>query len=133
MPCNEINEVEDYEYLLDRIEEEFKNYDSPFDICLIENIEELHTPFSYEDVIIIRDNRNESFVFENLEEELRNSLLNYTRVYKGDKPFISLKDIIISMINDPHYNNYLIIQDNHQFLEGFEKNSEIQYTACFGS
>jgi len=122
-----------YEQLFNNIEEEFKNVSLPFSISCIENIEELNKVFSHEDVILIKDDRSLSYVFDNLTDAERNELVNYTRVFKGNKNFISLKDVILAMSDDLHYINEYIIQDNHCFLEGFDKNSEIQYTAFFGS
>jgi len=37
------------------------------------------------------------------------------------------------MSNSPHYNDEVVIGDDHRFLEFFEQNTDIEYTMFFGS
>ena len=46
---------------------------------------------------------------------------------------ITLRQIITEMSNSEHYNNDVVKEDNHSFLESFEKTTDIEYTMFFGS
>jgi hypothetical protein len=139
MPQIENDDIENeggciWNTLFQEIDEKFEDFEMPFTVSCIDKIEDLDAKFSDEPVIIIRDNRNESFVFDNLDDEERGELLNFTVIFKKEnKPFIDLEDVIVGMCGDAHYFNELILQDNHIFLEGFDQDSKIQYTASFGS
>ena len=68
------------------------------------------------------------------EEEL-SKLRNYTKVTASNNKYVTCKDAMDSMINDPHYHNEILMQDPHRFLEGFikSKTSHIQYSIIWGS
>ena len=128
---------DDYKILLDNIGGEFKEFSNmPFNISCIDNIEELDKPFfdSTENLIIIKDDRCFGWCFENLPEDEKNKLLNYTKIYKRpDAFYISLRDVLEGMLRDKHYKNEYMVQDDHRFLEGWDKVDEVNFTVFFGS
>ena len=124
---------EAFEQLNEAIRNEFPT--CPFDISCIESLEELDKKFTDEKTIFIYDDRADGWYFEELEQEERNKLYNYTKVDASNKQYITIRDILNAMINDPHYHDQLVTSDDHLFLEFFEKSerSDIQYSCFWGS
>ena len=135
----ELNEVDllrkTFEQLTADLELAFPN--CPFSIECIDEIEELDITFTEERVIIIKDDRSMFWKYWNddITEQEAVGHINYTVVKAPYNGNITLRTIIQTMINDKHYHNDLVLQDSHQFLEGFDKssNSDIEYTCFFGS
>ena len=121
---NEINEQ------LDSI---FPN--CPFVISCIDDINELDNPFTNEKNIIIKDNRasDSNYYYSNLSKNELSQYVDYLVItQKNNKP-ITLRQIITEMSNSPHYNEDIITGDFHCFLDGFDKTTDIEYPASFGS
>jgi hypothetical protein len=130
----EFNE-EEFEQLTAYVQLAFPN--CPLSIECIDEIEELDITFTEERVIIIKDDRANhwKFWFDDITEQEAAEHINYTVVKASYNGNITVRTIIHAMINDKHYHNDLVLQDSHQFLEGFDKssNSDIEYTCFFGS
>ena len=121
--------------LLEQLDEIFP--DSPFDISCFDDISEIHDKLCDETVIFIYDDRasSDNYYYEGFTEEELSKLRNYTKVTASNNKYVTYKDAMDSMINDPHYHNEIIMQDPHRFLEGFikSKTSHIQYSCIWGS
>ena len=130
----EFNEVE-FEQLTTDIELAFPN--CPFNISCINKIEELDITFAEERIIIIKDDRSKYWKYwdDDISEQEAAEHINYTVVKAPYNGNITLRTIFQAMINDKHYHNDLVLQDNHHFLESFTKSSksDIEYTCFFGS
>ena len=116
--------------LLEQLDEIFPN--PPFSISCFDDISEIHDELCDETVIFIYDDRasSDDYYYEGFTEEELSKVRNYTEVIASSNNHICYKDVIDSMINDPHYHNEIIMQDPHRFLEGFIKSkaSHIQYS-----
>ena len=121
--------------LLEQLDEIFPN--PPFSISCFDSIDEIHEKFCDEQVVFIYDDRAslDNYYYEGFTEEELSKLRNYTKVTASNNKYVTHKDAMDSMINDPHYHNELIMQDPHRFLEGFIKSkaSHIQYSCIWGS
>ena len=109
--------------------------DCPFNIACIEDINELDKIFSEEKTIIIKDDRANiyNYYYSNLDKNDLPKYNDYLVVkQKDDKP-ITLRQVLTEMYKSSHYNNEIISQDDHRFLEKFEKKTDIEYTIFWGS
>lgn len=125
-----------YEFM-EKLREQFD--EAPFNIELsdnIKNIEDIDKPFTEESTIFIYDDRicQENYYYKNMDQSELNELGDYLMITREsiDKP-ITLRQIVNSMIKSEHYNNEIIIDDDHHNLTGFYKKSpnSIQYYASF--
>ena len=122
-----------YEKLCKDLDNIFSN--APFSISCIDDIKQLDETFTEKKDIIIKDGRinKSNYYYSNLN---KNELAQYTDYLvikqKNDVP-ITLRQILTEMSNSTHYNNSIIMKDDHRFLEGFDKMTDIEYISCFGS
>ena len=122
-----------YNKLYKDLDEIFPN--CPFSISCIDDIMELDEVFTKEKTIIIKDNRASqwNYYYSNIDKNELSQYVNYLVVkQKNNKP-ITLRQVLTEMSNSVHYNDDIISEDFHNFLEGFDKTTDIQYVACFGS
>jgi len=122
-----------YNKLFKDLDEIFPN--CPFSISCIDDIMELDEVFTKEKTIIIKDNRASqwNYYYSNIDKNELSQYVNYLVVkQKNNKP-ITLRQVLTEMSNSVHYNDDIISEDFHNFLEGFDKTTDIQYVACFGS
>ena len=118
----------------------FKNLDiifpnCPFDISCIDDISQLDEVFTKNKVIIIKDGRasESNYYYSNISKNELSHYVDYLVIkQKKNKP-ITLRQILTEMSSSLHYNNDTIIDDPHRFLEGFDKMTNIEYLASFGS
>lgn len=111
----------------------------PFHISLFDHydiekgIQELNEEFTKKDVIMIKDDRIHSI--ETYLKLPNPQPPQYTPVYKSkDKEYISIKDILQTLGHDEYYKTFdQKYEVNHRFLEGFDQDSEVQYSMFFGS
>lgn len=121
-----------YEKLFELTDLEFP--DCPFSISLgREDLLNLDEPFTEEPVIFIKDDRTNSYYYDNLTQSEKNEYINYTKVEQIDAKPITLRQVLNSMSEDPHYRIPAVIEDDHRFLEFFDKKTDIQYEMFFGS
>lgn len=134
--CNRYNDDEldndVYERFNKLIDIEFPN--SPFNICLTFNeLQKLDKPFTSFDKIIIMDGRITdsnpyySGVYESELIKLHHELV----IESIDNKPITLRQVLISMISDTHYNMPVICKDYHRFLEAFEPTDEPHVFSTF--
>ena len=122
-----------YNKLYKDLDEIFPN--CPFSISCIDDIMELDEVFTKEKTIIIKDNRASqwNYYYSNIDKNELSQYVNYLVVkQKNNKP-ITLRQVLTEMSNSVHYNDDIISEDFHNFLEGFDKTTDIQYVAYFGS
>jgi len=122
-----------YNKLFKDLDEIFPN--CPFSISCIDDIMELDEVFTKEKTIIIKDNRASqwNYYYSNIDKNELSQYVNYLVVkQKNNKP-ITLRQVLTEMSNSVHYNDDIISEDFHNFLEGFDKTTDIQYVASFGS
>jgi hypothetical protein len=122
-----------YNKLFKDLDEIFPN--CPFCISCIDDIMELDEVFTKEKTIIIKDNRASqwNYYYSNIDKNELSQYVNYLVVkQKNNKP-ITLRQVLTEMSNSVHYNDDIISEDFHNFLEGFDKTTDIQYVASFGS
>ena len=133
--CNKYGDYSDINILNNILIIEFPT--SPFNISLgIESLQQLDQPFTELELINIVDNRISMFnpyyldVYPTDLINLDNNLV----VKSIDNKPITLRQILNAMINDKHYNNPVVIRDNHRFLKSFyiENNSDT-FFAVFSS
>ena len=128
----DLDEVK-YNKLFKDLDEIFPN--GPFCISCIDDIMELDEVFTKEKTIIIKDNRASqwNYYYSNIDKNELSQYVNYLVVkQKNNKP-IKLRQVLTEMSNSSHYNDTIISGDFHNFLEGFDKTTDIQYVASFGS
>ena len=119
--------------LLEDLDSIFPN--CPFSIDCIDSIKELDEVFTEEKDIIIKDNRANEFnyYYSNLENNDLSQYVDYLVIkQKNDTP-ITLRQVLTEMSESLHYNNDIVKGDDHIFLEGFDKTTDIEYSAFFGS
>ena len=126
---------DEYSRLMDELDEQFPG--CPFNISCIKHISELDDIFSLEPVIFIHDDRanDYNYYYQELSHEEKNEYNHFLKVeMKNGKP-ITLRQVLDTMSNEPHYYDKVVIGDPHRFLEVFElsKHSNIQYTMYWGS
>lgn len=122
-----------YNKLFKDLDEIFPN--CPFSISCIDDIMELDEVFTKEKIIIIKDDRAShwNYYYSNIDKNELSQYVNYLVVkQKNNKP-ITLRQVLTEMSNSLHYNDDIISGDFHNFLEGFNKTTDIQYVASFGS
>lgn len=122
-----------YNKLFKDLDEIFPN--CPFSISCIDDIMELDEVFTKEKIIIIKDDRASqwNYYYSNIDKNELSHYVNYLVVkQKNNKP-ITLRQVLTEMSNSLHYNDDIISGDFHNFLEGFNKTTDIQYVASFGS
>jgi len=123
----DIDEKEhDWEQLSEELDKQFPH--CPFTISCVNELAELDTIFSDEPVVFIYDNWSE-YVSGDMQWS------NYLKVESIDDRPSSLRQFLHSMCNDRHYNDKIVMEDSHHFLEQFIKSrkSTIQYTCYWGS
>tara|TARA_B110000285_G_C14763357_1_gene440571 strand:- start:88 stop:486 length:399 start_codon:yes stop_codon:yes gene_type:complete len=108
---------------------------APFAICCIDDIKELDEVFTKNKNIIIKDDRaNESnYYYSNLNKNELAQYVDYLVIKQKDDVPITLRQILTEMSNSLHYNKSIIMEDFHRFLEGFDKMTDVEYLASFGS
>ena len=96
--------------------------------CGIDNIDEVIS----QNILVLFDDRRKLYEYEYWNEyEKKKYSYNYLVIKKkGD---ILIKDILIYMMNDSFYCNDDKIFNNHIFLEGFDKITDVQYSVFCGS
>jgi hypothetical protein len=121
--------------LMDIINNEFPN--APFNISLDdEELLNLDEPFTNEKVIFIKDGRQNEYSYyykQVILDGTINKYCDYMKIEQINNNPITLRQIINNMIKSEHYNDDDVKQDDHKFLEGFEKQTDIQYEVFFGS
>ena len=121
-----------YEKIFARWRKEFPN--APFTISLPdEYLDKLDEPYINQDIIIIKDDRTDNYYYSNCEPEYKKKFINnmVIRSYKTNK--ITLRQILNKMIKNKHYSNEIVLSDDHNFLEGFDKINDNLYMPSFGS
>jgi metal-responsive CopG/Arc/MetJ family transcriptional regulator len=123
---------EDYEKIFARWEKEFPN--APFTISLPdEYLDKLDEPYINQDIVIIKDDRTDSYYYSNYETEYKKKFINNMVIRSSKTNKITLRQILNKMIKNKHYSNEIVISDNHNFLEGFDKINDNLYMPSFGS
>lgn len=121
-----------YEEIFARWDKEFP--DVPFSISLPdEYLDKLDEQFTDEDIIIIKDDRTDSYYYSKCSKEYKKKFINNMVIKATKNNKITLRQIINKMIKNKHYSNEVVIQDNHNFLEGFAKINDNMYMPFFGS
>lgn len=108
---------EEYQKLSNELDKEFPN--SPFIINCIENLDELNKVYFNSEYIYIGDSRYEN----------KDTWNSYVKVQNYYNNFITVRDIIQSMIDSEHYKNNINHPQN--VLEEFHKINDLQYIAIF--
>ena len=131
-PISDFDE-EKYEKLTNDLDEIFPN--CPFNISCIEDIKELDETFTEEKTIIIKDDRasETNYYYSEFNKNQLVQYVDYLVIKQKDNKPITLRQILTEMSNSPHYNDEVVIGDDHRFLEFFEQNTDIEYTMFFGS
>lgn len=125
------NTEEYYENIHARWEKEFPN--APFSISLPdEYLDQLDLPYTNQDIIIIKDDRTNSYYYSNCDPKYKKKFINYM-VIKSKNKKITLRHILNKMIKNKHYSNKVVIEDDHHFLEFFDKKNNNIYEPSFGS
>ena len=128
----DIEEYGDDEYKQFKDEFEDKSY---LRLCIEQP---LNTIISYEENIILYDNRSDCYEYYNLPDYEKQKYINYLRIKKDPDEYITLKTVLKAIMNDYFYSNdnkeiyrYL----NHIFLESFsnDKENSIQFEVFLGS
>jgi len=119
--------------LLEELDDIFPN--CPFSIACINDIKQLDETFTEKKDIIIKDDRANEFnyYYSNLPKNELPQYVDYLVIkQKNDTP-ITLRQVLTGMSDSLHYNNDIVKGDDHIFLEGFDKTTDIEYSAFFGS
>ena len=119
--------------LLEELDDIFPN--CPFSIVCINDIKQLDETFTEKKDIIIKDDRANEFnyYYSNLPKNELPQYVDYLVIkQKNDTP-ITLRQVLTGMSDSLHYNNDIVKGDDHIFLEGFDKTTDIEYSAFFGS
>lgn len=115
----------------------YKTFTScPFTICLKQDMMlNMDEPFvtKHDHYIVLHDDRRNNPFYELVEEEDRYLLTSDMKVYRKYKRPITLRQILNEMVLSSFYNNTLIIQDEHRFLEGFVHIMGSVYEPIWGS
>ena len=122
-----------YIKLLEELDAIFPN--CPFSISCINDIKQLDETFTEKKDIIIKDDRANEFnyYYSNLPKNELPKYVDYLVIkQKNDTP-ITLRQVLTEMSDSLHYNNDIVKGDDHIFLEGFDKTTDIEYSAFFGS
>ena len=111
--------------------------DAPFSISCVRRIEELDEKFTDERVIFIRDDRASpaNYYYDNIPGVELHKFNNFTKVEASNAEYITIRDILLHLINDKHYHDEVVVGDPHGFLDGFQQSqkSKIQYSIIWGS
>ena len=89
-------------------------------------------PYTNQDIIIIKDDRTNSYYYSNCDPKYKKKFINYM-VIKSKNKKITLRHILNKMIKNKHYSNKVVIEDDHHFLEFFDKKNNNIYEPFFGS
>jgi len=128
---------EEYSRLNNKINEDFPI--APFSISLFDSIEDyenrIDAKFTDELTVLVKDDRSRScsYYWADCTKDEQQQFITYTTV-KGtiDRP-ISLRQIFNTMIDDPHYHQKIITQQDHNFLEQYEFISPCVLVFHYGS
>jgi hypothetical protein len=139
---HEVESVSTDNELEPELERQFPN--CPFYIsCLGGDLKKLDKMFIKRKTVIIYDDRAEDdgyFDQAEVREEIRRSrrhrwhFLNYTIVKSERGGYITLRDMLEAMIDDPHYHQGIVRRNPHRFLESFgllESRGDVFKHPCF--
>ena len=139
---DDVESVSTNNELESELERQFPN--CPFYIsCLGGDLNKLDRMFIKRKTVIIYDDRAEDdWYFDQAEvkEEIRRSrhhkwhYLHYTIVKSERGGYITLRDMLNAMIDDPHYHQDLVKRNPHRFLESFdllESRGDVFKHPCF--
>ena len=71
--------------------------------------------------ILVKDDRAKSgYYWDNLTPEERGEYINYTPIICEGDEVMSMRKVINTLQKDPHYHKEDVINDNHNFMEGFD-------------
>jgi hypothetical protein len=123
----------EYEKLFDEIEAAFPN--APFSVSISRaDFNAIDEPITDEKTIFIYDNRANAYIYSDLPPSYRERLISYLKVDQKEGAPITLRQIIQTMSDSEFYNDALIMQDDHRFLECITLRPEsIQCEVFFGS
>jgi len=108
-----------------------KKFDNETDYNYCMDYEDLEEVIGRDNIIIF-DDRRDLYEFEYWNDEEKNKYsYNYLHINKMGE--IKIKDVLRCMIHDSFYNNNNNLYNNHIFLEGFDKTTDIQYNIGCGS
>lgn len=122
-----------YDYIHEELNKLHPNI--PFSISCVDFLEDLYKPFTDEKTIIIKDDRasESNYYYGEFKKDDLSKYIDYLVIHQKDGNKITLSQILEEMGKSEHYNKEIIKDDPHCFLEGFDKNTEIEYVASFGS
>ena len=71
--------------------------------------------------ILVKDDRARGgYYWDGLADEERLPFIHYTPIHGSDEYPITIKKIINTLQKDEHYSHEWVIEDNHNFLEGYD-------------
>jgi hypothetical protein len=71
--------------------------------------------------ILVKDDRASSgYYWSNLTPEEKSEYINYTPIICKNDEVMSMRKIINTLQKDPHYHKEAVMNDNHNFIEGYE-------------
>ena len=125
-----------YELLFKKIEDDFQ--DAPFTISCLElndYDETLDKSFTEEKILIFKDDRPHKDYghFRGCHESVIAEYTNYTVIKADEDNPITLRQIINTLIKDPHYHREEVIRQDHRFLEHIEFNNYFIISGYWGS
>ena len=130
-------DIEEFDKLDELQDRDFP--DLPFVLLLFESVDEyneiIDKPFmgTKSNVIFVKDSRimPENYYYKDF--PCLHGLYDYLKVEGESATPVTLREVLKAMEKSEHYNNSIVKEDPHQFLESFDKQTEIQYETFFGS
>jgi hypothetical protein len=115
------------------IENEFPNF--PLFISLDdEDLVKLDEPFTNMNTIFICNKpTNSSFEFSDYSENELSELADYLKIDSLNNNPITLRQVLQAINNSDYYQTKFKKHNRHPFLEGFDKDTDIQYSLSLGS
>ena len=107
----------------------------PFVIDCLESLSDLDKTFSFEQMIVICDDRElyRQEFWQVMADEEKEQYKYYLVVKRFRTQPITLRQILSRMTIDKHFKKQVNKTDDHRFLEGFIQESSILYRCDFGS
>ena len=127
-------EEDSYEELQSLLASQFPK--CPFHIDCVRDLEELDTIFSWEQVILIYDDRvNHKYCnFGDMTVPEKNKARHYTVVKSMDNEPITLRQVVNTMIKDRHYHSrYIEKHFGHYYLEKFIRHINNRFETVWGN
>ena len=122
-----------YDKLNELVQSEFPDF--PFSLSLSnDNYLNLDLPFTHEKTIyIVNKPRKSSYEFSHLNRQELNQLANYLRISSIDKKPITLRQVLQAISDSNYYRGIFRKINQHIFLEGFTKDTKLNYSLILGS